>query len=51
MKEAVHSRHLCACVWGGRMYMWGPEDSLWESALSFYHMGPRDKSQAFRLGD
>lgn len=46
MKEAVHS--MCM---GGTMYMWGSEDSLWESVLSFYHMGPRDKSQAFRLGD
>lgn len=40
-------------MWGcahATVYLWRSEDNLWESVLSFYHMGPRYGIQVGRLG-
>lgn len=31
------------------MYIWKSENNLWESVLSFYHMGSRIQTQVIRL--
>lgn len=32
------------------VWMWRPEDNLWESQLSFYHVILGDQIQVIRLG-
>lgn len=31
-------------------HMWGTEENLWESVLSFLHVGSKNRSRVFRLG-
>jgi hypothetical protein len=40
----------CACVWGTGYTCVEPKNCLWESALSFSHVGPRDQTWVVRLG-
>lgn len=44
---------VCICV--GNLYaivfMWWPEDNLWEFVLSFHHVGTEDSTQIIMLGD
>lgn len=38
-----------ACVTGDMVCIWRPEDNFRELLLSFYHVGPRNQTQAIRL--
>lgn len=48
MKEGVHYRHLCACVWGHDAHVGARGQPVGISAL-LLPLGPRDKTQAFSL--
>ena len=39
----------CMCTYH-TIYMWRSEDNLWNSVLSFHHVGPRDEIQVMTPG-
>lgn len=47
IKTTLYSIYLFACV---HACVQRSEDSLWESVLSFHHVGPRDQTEVIRFG-
>lgn len=42
---------ICGCYECTIAQVWKPEDNLWGSVVSFPHVGPRDQTQAIRIGE